>query len=123
MAKRRSTSKSTPETEDAPMWGIVEVMGHNTFAGRISQTSLAGAAFVRVDVPAIPAHDHGDRFSSRGAVAAFTKYIGPSSIYAITLTTERAAREAASRVRCEPTHLVDIAVPRAIEAGSGIDED
>ena len=35
-------------------WAIVEVMGHNRFAGFVQQVPMGGAAMIRVDVPEIP---------------------------------------------------------------------
>ncbi|MCB9507946.1 MAG: acetyltransferase [Myxococcales bacterium] len=72
---------------DKSFWAIVEVMGHRRFAGLIDEQVIAGAGFIRVDVPA-------------GQFPAFTKLIGPSSIYAITPVDEAAARAAAARF-CE----------------------
>jgi hypothetical protein len=57
-------------------WAIVEVMGRQTFAGRVTEQIFGGTSFVRVDVPAV------------NGTPAFTKLIGAGSIYAITPTTE-----------------------------------
>lgn len=86
-------------------WGIVEVMGHNTFAGMVSQFEFAGASFVRVDVPEIPARkdqvwrDGPDGYKRHeldfGPVPAFTKLIGTASIYAMTPCSEELARKTA----------------------------
>ena len=32
-------------------WAIVEIMGHTRIAGRITETTLAGGVFLRIDVP------------------------------------------------------------------------
>ena len=32
-------------------WAIVEVFGHNRFAGRVSEETVGGCSFVRVDIP------------------------------------------------------------------------
>jgi hypothetical protein len=76
-----------PEKFDA--WGIVEVMGHKRFAGRITEQQLAGSALVRVDVPAVT--------TRRGEPCnEYSKLIGVGSIYCITPTTEEVARKAAT---------------------------
>lgn len=82
-------------------WGVVEVMGHQVYAGRIGEEVIAGHSFVRVDVPAV------------GSEQAFTKLFGPGSIYAITPTTEQVATlRAAATVR--PTvNLYDL--PRELQ--------
>lgn len=76
------------QAEKFDTWGIVEVMGHKRFAGRITEQQLAGAALVRVDVPAVST-------SNGGEYNAFTKLIGVGSIYCITPTTEELAVKAA----------------------------
>ncbi len=64
------------ETEKFDEWAIVEVMGRQTFAGRVTEQIFGGTSFVRVDVPAV------------NGTPAFTKLIGSGSIYAITPTTK-----------------------------------
>ena len=34
-------------------WAIVEIFGHQTFAGRVTEQAIGGASFVRVDGNAI----------------------------------------------------------------------
>jgi len=70
-------------------WAILELMGHRKLAGRISEATLGGGAFIRIDVP-------GD-----GADVA-TQFYSPSAVYCITPTTEDIARRTASRNRPEP---------------------
>lgn len=65
-------------------WAIVEVMGHQRCAGRVSEQTIGGSAFVRVDVP------------DAGNGIAFTKLYGPGSIYCITPCSEAVARGLAS---------------------------
>jgi hypothetical protein len=104
---------STPtmqEHEAFDSWAIVEVMGHNTFAGRVTEQVVAGCAFVRVDVPEIPASTH---YAGR---PAFTKLIGTASIYSLTPCTEAVAVKAAQRIRATPLTTVDISTQAAIEA-------
>jgi hypothetical protein len=92
------------------MWGIVEVMGHNTFAGRVTEQSIGGASFIRVDVPEIPANAY------YGAQPAFTKFIGAGSIYAMTPCSEEIARQAAARVRVRPISMLSLETTRALPA-------
>lgn len=66
-------------------WAIVEIMGHQTFAGRVTEQTIGGASFVRVDVPA-----------SDGK-PAFTKIFGAGSIYCITPVTEEIAKRAVAQ--------------------------
>ena len=73
-------------------YAIVELMGHNTIAGYVSEVAIAGAAMLRVDVPAV------------GDQPAFTKFVGGSAIYGITPTTAEIAQRAAARLRVRPVN-------------------
>lgn len=42
-----------PEHQDKfDSWAILELMGHVRLAGRVSETMIAGAPMLRLDVPA-----------------------------------------------------------------------
>lgn len=71
----------TSETKLLPCWAVVELMGHLTVAGQVSETLVAGAPLLRIDSPQV------------GAEPARTQLIGPSSIYRLTPCTEEVARK------------------------------
>ena len=71
-------------------WAIVELFGHNMIAGLLSEQSIGGASFVRVDVPAVDGAE------------GFTKFYGGAAVYAITPTTEEVARAATSKLAVRP---------------------
>ena len=71
-------------------WAIVEIFGHQRIAGRVSEQTIGGCSFVRVDVPECPKHQ------------AFTKLYGQGAIYAMTITDEKTARMAAESYAPEP---------------------
>lgn len=77
-------------SEKFESWAIVEVMGHQRLAGKVSEQAVGGTAFVRVDVPAV------------AGCQAFTKLLGSGAIYAITITDEETARAAAGQIRQKP---------------------
>lgn len=71
-------------------WCIVELFGHNKIVGRVTEQTIGGGAFIRVDVPKTK------RFE------AFTRFFGPSAIYSITPVSEEIARSAVDGIYAEP---------------------
>ena len=84
------------------VWAIVEMLGHKILAGRVTEHVVAGQAFIRVDVPETPQE------------AAFSKLLGPGSIYAISPCSQELARAAAARLHAEP---IPVYIPKALPAG------
>lgn len=78
-------------------WCIVELMGHQVYAGKVTEQVIGGYQFLRVDVPAVPA-------GSGGAAPrpGFTKYLARRAVFALTPTTETLCREAAEGLRKVP---------------------
>lgn len=76
-------------------WAILELFGHNRIAGKVTEATIAGGAFIRVDVP--------DTKES----PAFTRFLGPSSIYAINPVTEEVARGVAEAIKAKPIDAWD----------------
>ena len=97
--------------EKIDTWGIVEVMGRQTFAGRLSEHAIGGSALLRVDVPEVPESRippawKGDRERVLRPQPSFSKFIGIGSIYALTPCTEEVARKVAAQARKYPIDLV-----------------
>lgn len=86
----------TQTTEPFATWAILEIMGHQRFAGYITEQTIGGAAMLRIDVPAI------------GVLQAFTRYFGAHSVYSITPCTEELARELAAGFKRQPVNLYDL---------------
>lgn len=85
-------------------WAIVELFGHQKIAGLVSEQQLAGATWLRVDVP------------SEDGCVLFTRYYGGSAVYSITPCDEVTARRAAKALRPEPiTVYLAPALPAAKE--------
>ncbi len=85
-------------------WAIVEIMGHQTYSGFVSEQVIGGAALVRVDVPGAPITD-GDGKIVGEQDGAFTKMFGLASIYCITPVAEEFARRAIARTYSKPVSL------------------
>ena len=81
----------TTELVKFEQWAVVEIMGHRRFAGFVSEQTVGGASFVRVDVPDVTVNAE--------TLPAFTKLFGAGSIYAITICTEETARAFAASIR------------------------
>ena len=77
-------------SEPFKSWAIVAVMGHNEFAGMVSEETIAGAAMLRVDVPATSKY------------AAFTQYLSSQAIYSLSPCTEETARARAESKKAVP---------------------
>ena len=71
-------------------WCVVELMGHVTLAGYVSEQEIAGSALIRIDVP------------ETEAGPSFTKLVGSSSIYGITPVDEETVRTICSEGAQKP---------------------
>ena len=115
-------------------WAIVEVMGHQTYAGFVTTQAFGQAVLFRVDVPELPERDrtlnraeyiNGVYYESgsvvrESPVPGYSKLIGAGSIYAITPCTEDAAKLAVDRV--QPRKLTLLSVPVKAEIAAPPDE-
>jgi len=97
--RRQMSDKDTYEG-----WAIVELFEHNMIAGLISEQSIGGASFVRVDVPDV------------GGSEGFTTFYASSATYAITPTTEELARVAAGKLAIRPILPWVVPVPDSRKA-------
>lgn len=89
-------------------WAILELMGHRRLAGYLSEATLAGGAFVRIDVPG----------PEDGDVKSATQFYAPGAVYCITPTSEDVARKVANLSRPEPVTRWEIE-----RAARTVDED
>lgn len=78
-------------------WAILEIMGHQRFAGHISSQTVGGQSFVRLDVPEVDEH-----------TPAFSKLFGGSSVYCITPVSEEVARLSAEGMKRSPLNVYDL---------------
>lgn len=78
------------------MWVIMEIFGHQRIAGYMTEQTIGGQGFIRIDVPEIPA-ERGNE-----AMQPHTKFYGPGAVYAINPVDEPIARLAATQIRHAP---------------------
>ena len=93
----------TPEIFDS--WAILELMGHRRLAGKVTEATIGGGAFIRIDCP--------------GKEKETTQYYAPGAVYCITPTTEEIARKFAEYYEPQPVHPFEIARPMI----TGLEED
>lgn len=74
-------------------WVIVDLFGHSRIAGLASEEQIAGAVFLRVDVP--------DTKTQPG----FTRFFGANAIYSITPVDERIAVAAAEAMSAKAVEM------------------
>ena len=91
-------------------WFILELMGHCRLAGWVTEQTIAGAGFLRIDVP-------GPESKPRA-----TQFYPPASVYAMTPTTEEIARRTAEASRIEPVTRWELrpALSAAVSAGGEV---
>lgn len=96
------------KTEKFEHWCLVELFGHQRIAGKVSEQTIGGCAFVRVDVPAV------------GDIPSYTRLFGNGAIYAINPVTEELARAAAASYRTVPVSPFDLPELRALRSQTAI---
>lgn len=77
-------------------WAILELFGHRRLAGMITETTIAGAGFLRLDVPGDP---------------PATQFYPPSAVYCLTPTTEEVALAVAARNQPAPVQRWELPKP------------
>jgi hypothetical protein len=85
-------------------WALLELMGHRKLAGFVREVSIAGAGFIRIDVPGV-----------QGGVietTLATQFYAPGAVYAVTPITEDLARRFA--LRCQPEPVTRWELPPAV---------
>lgn len=81
---------------------IVELFGHNVIAGLVTDQTIGGETFVRVDVPEVEGRP------------AYTKLFGKGAIYAITPTTEELVERFLRRNHDAPIQPYMLAEPKPV---------
>lgn len=94
------------ETPKFNEWALVELFGHQRIVGKVSEATLAGGAFLRVDVPEMGPEK-----------PAFTRFYGPGAVYCISPIGETEARGLLAYSRNEPVSRFEL--PQIAEKVSG----
>jgi hypothetical protein len=72
-------------------WAVLELMGHRKLAGRVTEATLGGASFLRLDVPGLTPES-----------PAVTQFYSPAAVYCLTPVSEEVARQVARTFRPRP---------------------
>lgn len=72
-------------------WALVELFGHQRIVGKVTEATIGGGAFIRVDVP-----------NEDGTEVLFTRFFGPSAIYSMSPIAKDVALVLAKRQNAEP---------------------
>lgn len=92
-------------------WAILELMGHRKLGGYVREQNVAGAGFIRIDVP------------GRDGPAA-TQFYAPGALYCLTPVAEEVARRFALGTQPEPVTRWELPAPREPRhAPQDLDED
>lgn len=110
-------------------WAVVEVFGHQRFAGYVTSEAFGQAVLFRVDVPPLAERERIAKhyeYDGKGqsippgstvkedAVQGYTKYFGPGAIYAMTPCTQDAAEKAVAAMQQRKVSVVKLAEERAL---------
>ena len=104
-------------------WAIVEVFGHQRYAGFVTTEAFGQAVLFRVDVPPLAERERTTKqygydddgksvppgsIVKESAVQGYTKYFGPGAIYAMTPCTQDAAEKAVESMQARKVSVVSI---------------
>lgn len=87
-----------------PAWGVLELMGHRVLAGYVSETTVAGAGALRIDIP-------GDDPSTPHVTQTYS----PAAYYCFTPATEDTCRRFAKKHRPQPVAVYQLAPPDELD--------
>lgn len=86
-----ATAEPAPQEPPFAQWCVLELMGHRRLGGHLTEQTIAGASFLRIDIP-------GEDDTS------VTQLYSTAAVYAITPTTEAIARAVAAANQPQPVH-------------------
>lgn len=97
--------------ENFEQYCIVELFGHMVVAGLVTEQTIGGQSFVRVDVP------------ETGKNTAFTKFYGAGAIYAMTPVDKATCMAAVDGLRAKPIQEYTLNLPTLPERSQDDDDD
>jgi hypothetical protein len=129
----------TDEQSKFDGWAVVEIFGHQRYAGYVTTQAFGQAVMFRVDVPPLEerervtkSYEYVEGRSTavppgstvkEAAVQGYTKLFGVGAIYGITPCTQDAAVKAVSAMQARKLQLVSLGEERALHAGAAFVSD
>ena len=122
---------STEKQSTFEGWAVVEVFGHQRYAGFVTTEAFGQAVLFRVDVPPLAERERVTKHYGydddgkaippgstvkESAVQGYTKFFGPGAIYAMTPCTQDAAEKAVESMQSRKVSVVSIAPDAAVAA-------
>ena len=77
-------------------WAMLELYGHQRIVGKVTEATIGGCSFIRVDVPELDFNP------------PFTRYFGQGAIYSLNPVSERIAMELLRSCRNVPVQQYEI---------------
>lgn len=111
--KRAVGTKGNDGAEKFEAWGLLELFGHNRLWGRLSEQTIGGCHFIRIDVPEVDA-------GSGVRIAGYTRFFTQGAIYGMTPTSEEMARAMAQSLRARPVQAYEM--PRLASTGNDFED-
>jgi hypothetical protein len=104
-------------------WAILEIFGHQRYAGYVCTQAFGTAVMFRLDVPALEARERTTKRPAyvdagyapagsvikEGPVQGYTKLFGVAAIYAMTPCSKEAALKAVEEI--QPRPLMEVQIP------------
>lgn len=91
---------SEVENQDGfDQWCVVEIMGHKTLAGRVTEQTIAGDKFLRIDVPEC------------SGIPSFTQIFGTKAIHSMAPMEKETCLVAVRRLRAKPVDPFVLPIP------------
>lgn len=119
-------------------WAVLEIFGHQRYAGYVTTQMFGQAALFRVDVPPLEERERETKHYEylvdgqsippgskvkEAAVQGYTKFFGPGAIYAMTPCSQDVATRAVEKMQPRSLSIVSIAPERPQLAAAHVIDD
>lgn len=118
-------------------WAVVEIFGHQRYAGYVTTQAFGQAVMFRIDVPPLDERERATKSYEyidgqnvppgstvkEAAVQGYSKLFGVGAIYGMTPCTQEAAVKAVAAMQARKLQLVTLAPERALSSASDAELD